>query len=605
MWHTTSPGSIAYRSSTEISTTMENAESASTAYAPPPPHSSPLPAPSLPKHLRYPSNPPPIGPLPRPPSILENQQIGARLSASSPPLSASIHPRLIASPFPTLPEIQGQEPSEPFHNTSNPKGSLTTLLTPSNSLPYNSDSPSPVGRQPSAHTQASSDALGEIYLPSKSYPLTLSPLDRGNQVSSAVSEDYSTYSGSSLLCSHEETAPLPSRPTQTFHFDPNVVPLEDLQQDSHSLRRLSRLSYINGGTAFMVSEESDDLQRNVTSWFYRINNVLPEFEGQQNRDPAATSPRDINTRFDYHINSTLGSPGDSSLRIHPADNRFEYTYRIRKASETEEPIYVPVYSFEPPGKFPHRSRLTAPLATPKFLNHTPRNFSLPGRPDGDSVDRSSSDSAEMLLGDTRKSNGIGQEIKVPLRAYDAQGRALRPFRSSLAMKSPGMAPSLPARNKIKCGIQSYRKETVHQRFEREHSHYFQDLSHLEESHWPAVPIPPRVQIHGPKFSFSKYGVPTLRRPSDSYTGKEINKNRWPERYKRQKRIGRSLLCMCIAMPPLWLVMSVGLLDNLVAETTSGEIWGVGRVEKTLAAWFGGIFCFALIVTIIVVGIIVL
>ncbi|KAK6520359.1 hypothetical protein TWF506_000631 [Arthrobotrys conoides] len=596
MWPMTSPSNSAYRPSTEISRTMENAGPIHAAYASPPLHRcSPLSVFSLPRHLRHPSNPPPTGPLPRPPSVLENQEIGARLSLSSPLFSASIRPRLVAN--------LGQGFGESSQSISNSKSSLTTQLSPFNSLPGSSDSPSPVGRQPSANTQASSDALGENYLPFR--PLNPSPLDQNSRKSSAVSADCSRYSGSSLLISDEETAPSPPRPAQTLNFDQSVVSIEEPQQDSRSLDRLSRLSYISGGAAFVVSEESEDFQTNGISWTYRINNVLPVFEDQQRRHSTAHGPRDTTNRYDYHINSTLGNPGNSSLRIHPADNRFEHTYRMRKANEIEEPVYVPVYNFEPPGKFPERCRLTAPLATPKFLNHTPRNFSLPGRSDANSVARSSSDSAEMLLGNTSGLGGIGQEIKAPPRAYETHRRTLHPFRNPLARKSPVIAASLPAGNNMKSDRKSFGKETVNQRFEREHCHYFHDLSHLEESHWPTVPISPQIQIHGPKYSFSKYGVPTLGRPEDSYTGKEINETRWPERYKRQKRIGRSLLCMCIAMPPLWLIMAVGLLDNLVAETTSGEIWGVGRSEKVLAAWFGGIFCFALLVTIIVVGIIVL
>lgn len=530
---------------------MENAVPADAASGSPP--LLRLPAFSLPEHLRHPCNPPPTGPLPRPPSILENRGIAARLSAASPPLS------------------------------------------PSDSLPNNSHNPSPVGRQPSDHTQASSDALGENYLPSR--PLALPTSDRNSRKSSAIDTDCSGCSGSSLLASDEETDPL-SKPARTSHFDRSVASLEGLQHDSRSLGRLSRLSYISGGAAFVVSEESEDLRTtNGTGRSYRINNVLPEFEERQGPRRVGPVPRD---RCDLRMNGTLGNPGDSRLRIHPADNRFEHTYRMRKASETEEPIYVPVYSFEPPGKFPDRSRLTAPLATPKFLNHTPRNFSLPGRSDGNPAARSSSDSAEMLLGDTGKFDGIEREIKVPPRAYDARRRTLRPFGNPLSMKS-----SPPVRDKMKNGGQLFGKETAHRRFERERGHRFHDLNHLEESHWPAALIPPRIQTHGLEHPFSKYGIPTLGRPEDSYAGKEINEGRWPERYKRQKRIGRSLLCVCIAMPPLWLIMAAGLLDNLVAEMTGGEIWGVGRSEKVLAAWFGGTFCFALIVAIIVAGITVL
>ncbi|KAK6522504.1 hypothetical protein TWF281_001950 [Arthrobotrys megalospora] len=586
---------------------MENAGPADAASPPPLLHLSTLPTSSLPTHLRHPSNPPPTGPLPRPPSILENREIGARLSASSsssPLLSSSIRPKLTVYPFPTISETNKQHPLQSStlspHNASTPNTSSTNQLSPSISLPNNGNSSSSSGRQLSAHTQASSDALGENYTHSR--PITLPPVDQNSRKSSAISTDYSRYSGSSILASYEEAGP--NKPASTSHRGQSVVSLEELQHDSRCLSRLSRLSYISGGAAFVVSEESEGLQRN-NSRSYRINNVLPDFEGHASTHQTMRNTHDSTATYDLHINTTLGSPGDSKLRVHPADNRFEHTYRMRKATEEEEPIYVPVYSFEPPGKFPDRSRLTAPLATPKFINHTPRNFSLPGRADMNPPPRSSSDSAEMLLGNTGKFDGIGQEIQVPPRAYDTQRRTLRPFRNPLARKPQVTTSNVQRGIQIKDGGQLFGKETAHQRFEREHSHYFHDLDHLEESRWPAAPVPPRIQVHGPKYSFSKYGVPTLGRPQDAYTGKEINESLWPDRHKRQKRIGRSMLCICIAMPPLWLIMAVGLLDNLVAEMTSGEIWGVGRSEKVLAAWFGGIFCFALIVTIIVVGIVVL
>ncbi|KAK6345044.1 hypothetical protein TWF718_006983 [Orbilia javanica] len=545
---------------------------------------SPLPAFPLPKNLRHPPNPPPTCPLPRPPSILENQQTAARLSASL--------------PFPTPLEIK-KSTEIPQHSHSYP-------------FPKASDSPYPVGRRPSAHTQASSDALGENYLPSQ--PLVLPALDQNSRKSSAISTNCSRYSSASLSSSPE--------PNHASHFNQSVISLEELQRNP----RLSRLSYISGSAAFVLSAGSRDLQTGDARQPDTTNNVSLGFGEHEGPHSVAPFTRGTDNQYEFHTNSTLGVLGDSRLRIHPADNRFEQcvnvppyttnitkranhtlesTYRIRKASEAEDPIYVPVYSFEPPGKFPHRSRLTAPLSTPKFLNHTPRSFSLLGRSDGNPAARSSSDSAEMLLGNTSKFDGIRQEIKVPPQVYDAQRRAPRGFRGQLARGPPVLISDVPPRNQIKGSEKRFSKETSHQKFEREHGHYFHDLSQLEESYWPVAPILPRIQIHGPKHSLSKYGVPSLRRPEDSYTGKEINEDRWPERYKRQKRIGRSLLCVCIAMPPLWLIMAVGLLDNLVAEMTSGEIWGVGRSEKVLAAWFGGIFCFFLIATIIVVGIVVL
>ncbi|KAK6340474.1 hypothetical protein TWF730_002225 [Orbilia blumenaviensis] len=560
---------------------------------PPPLYLSTLPAFSLQKHLYPPSNPPPSGPLPRPPSNLENQAIAARLSASSPPTSTSLHPKPLAYPFPSFSDTSERDLCGPsnlpaFDPTTSTNVSPASQPSPLDSL-LDGNSPLPVDRRPSAITQASSDALGENCRPSQ---LALPPFDQNGWKSSAGGSDYSA---SSLLVSHEEVASPKS--DLLPHLARSVLSVEEIQHDSHSLGRLSRLSYVSGGAAFVVSE-GDSLAHSNSAQSYRVDNVLPDFEAQRTAHLGNPTIYEANCQHGFYINSTLGNPRDSRLRIHPADNRFEHTYRVRKADGAEEPIYVPVYVFEPPGNFPDRSRLTAPLATPKFLNHTPRNFSLPGKSGGGPPARFSSDSAEMLLGSTSKFDGVIPEIRLPPRTYDSQRRAIQPFRKSVA------ASILPEKKKPKNSGQSS-KETAHQRFEREHIHYFRDLDHLEESFYPAALIPPQIQIHGPKILVSRYGIPALRQPEDAYTGDEINEGRWPERYKRQKRIGRSLLCMCIVMPPLWLIMAAGLLDNLVAEMTSGEIWGVGRPEKVLAAWFGGLFCLSLTATIIAVGVIAL
>ncbi|KAK6496552.1 hypothetical protein TWF481_001553 [Arthrobotrys musiformis] len=523
-----------------------------------------------PKYLRRPPNPPPTGPLPRPPSPLELRKRAQVLS----------------------------EPASAQNNSS--AGQLSPSSSPSTNA---ADKPLPFDRKLSAHTQASSDALGENYLPARLSTLPPLDQDQSSRKPSPISTDRSKYSDFSLLVSKEETHP-PGL-THISRFDPGAVSLGELQRDSNVSGRPPRLSYVSGSAAFEASVGNEDFQTDIIRP-RRTHSSLLGLGGQRNTHPGVSSPYDISDLHNFYINSTLGNPGDPRLRIHPADNRFEHTYRIRKANETEEPIYVPVYNFAPPGKFPDRSRLTAPLATPKFLNYTPRKFLLPERSDGNPAARSSSDSAEMLLGNSVNTfDGPSHVIRVPPQAHDARGRNPHFFWNPLSRKSPIVAFRPPGIDKIKSSRSIPDRETAHQRFEREHSHYFHDLNYLEESHWPAALVPAQIQIHGPKYSFSKYGVPTLSRPEDSYTGKEINEDCWPERYKRQKRIGRSMLCIFIAMPPLWLVMAVGLLDNLVSEMTSGEIWGVGRPEKVFAAWFGGISCLALIVAIILIGVIVL
>ncbi|KAF3901703.1 hypothetical protein ABW20_dc0105633 [Dactylellina cionopaga] len=401
-----------------------------------------------------------------------------------------------------------------------------------------------------------------------------------------------------------------ANPVLNSNRNESTLSVENFEDNARCLSRLSRLSYISNGAAFVVSEESESSQRS-SGLFYRVESIMPGLRDLPDATPSNNrTSKHVSTRNDNHLAGTLGNIKDSAVRIHPADSRFE-----QRATDAEEPIYVPVYTFEPPGKFPDRSRLTAPKAAPRFVNHTPRNFSLPGRAVGDIGPRSSSESNEMLLGDAGKFDGGNADTSVPPRAYGAQGRFTRSIGIFPDRRPSFTIPSLPKRNKRKTDpfddsihrIEShFKKETARQKFEKEHSHYFHDLDHLAKAQWPDTPGYPQIQIHGPRHSFSsKYGFPTLNRPEDAYVGDNINKDRWPERYKRQKRIGRSLLCVCLLMPPFWLVMAVGLLDNLVVEVTAGEIWSVGEPEKAAAAWLGGLSCFALIVFVIAIGIVVL
>ncbi|EPS40403.1 hypothetical protein H072_5769 [Dactylellina haptotyla CBS 200.50] len=606
---------------------------------------------SLPKHLRHPSLPPPSGPLPRPPSVLENEEIGARLSASSPPATSSIRSKLTAFPFPTIPET-GASPvfaaqfnqvvNEAVRDRPSPLNAPTPR-TPSSAplspLQYatNGSTPASLGRQPSAHTQASSDALGENSRPSVQHDATILPHPIPYSVlSSHQSTNESRYSDASISLSQSNSAPRPVlidlfRPSSAQRFAPleqqsdtpfridwgraaSSISSEYADDDTGSTSRISRLSYISVGAAFVLSDNGDESQRGSTN-SYRVENILPCFGGAPGMSHLHDSTNGMDYSQDSQIAGTLGNYMGSAVRIHPADNRFEHTYRIRRASEAEEPIYVPVYTFEPPGNFPDRSRPTAPKTAPRFLNHTPRNFSLPGRAVGSSIPRSSSDSAEMLLGESSKHDGTSVGISVPSAAYCTRTRTRQSLGISLSkLSSIATLDSLNLKDRIKSPKYtntprydlSSRKETARQRFEREHSHYFHDLDRLEKFQQPNCLVASEIQIPSLRHSLAtKYGVPALSRPEDAYVGDNIHPDRWPDRYKRQKRIGRSLLCVCLFMPPLWLIMAVGLLDYLVIELTDGEIWSVGRPEKVLAAWLGGLSCCTLIVAIITASIVAL
>ncbi|KAG0635850.1 hypothetical protein HOY80DRAFT_1056004 [Tuber brumale] len=68
--------------------------------------------------------------------------------------------------------------------------------------------------------------------------------------------------------------------------------------------------------------------------------------------------------------------------------------------------------------------------------------------------------------------------------------------------------------------------------------------------------------------------------------------------KREKRVGRLLLAFCMLFPPLLLVVAWGGFDVTVEGWTSGQLKGVGRVEKRIAAWVGGTFAVCVVAGII-------
>jgi len=68
--------------------------------------------------------------------------------------------------------------------------------------------------------------------------------------------------------------------------------------------------------------------------------------------------------------------------------------------------------------------------------------------------------------------------------------------------------------------------------------------------------------------------------------------------KREKKAGRLLLGFCMLFPPLLLVVAWGGFDVTVEGWTSGQVKGVGKVEKRMAAWVGGTFAVCVVAGII-------
>lgn len=74
--------------------------------------------------------------------------------------------------------------------------------------------------------------------------------------------------------------------------------------------------------------------------------------------------------------------------------------------------------------------------------------------------------------------------------------------------------------------------------------------------------------------------------------------------RREAKAGRILLGFCLLFPPLLLVVAWGGFDVTVEGWTSGQVKGVGKVEKKIAAWVGGTFAICVVVGIIVGSILV-
>ncbi|RPA94278.1 hypothetical protein L873DRAFT_1793060 [Choiromyces venosus 120613-1] len=68
--------------------------------------------------------------------------------------------------------------------------------------------------------------------------------------------------------------------------------------------------------------------------------------------------------------------------------------------------------------------------------------------------------------------------------------------------------------------------------------------------------------------------------------------------RREKRAGRLLLGLCMLFPPLLLVVAWGGFDVTVEGWTAGQVKGVGRAEKRIAAWVGGAFAVCVVAGII-------
>lgn len=64
---------------------------------------------------------------------------------------------------------------------------------------------------------------------------------------------------------------------------------------------------------------------------------------------------------------------------------------------------------------------------------------------------------------------------------------------------------------------------------------------------------------------------------------------------KERKAGVIVLALCLLFPPLLLLAAMGVFDTTVDGMTGGEVKGVGKTEKRVAAVVGGLFAIAAVV----------
>ncbi|KAH8150792.1 uncharacterized protein LAJ45_04973 [Morchella importuna] len=73
---------------------------------------------------------------------------------------------------------------------------------------------------------------------------------------------------------------------------------------------------------------------------------------------------------------------------------------------------------------------------------------------------------------------------------------------------------------------------------------------------------------------------------------------------QEKRLGRIILALCVLFPPLLLLVAIGSFDTMVDSWSNGEVKGVGKSEKRIAAIVGGVLAVSAVVGGVVAAIVV-
>lgn len=292
----------------------------------------------------------------------------------------------------------------------------------------------------------------------------------------------------------------------------------------------------------------------------------------------------------------------------PNANAAPSSYRMRQTSG-DEPILVPHYRYEVSSAFPNRNALTRPI---------------PAKP---------------TTADSTKSSTSANSIP---------GSLLRKPPSAILHGSAVMEPYSP----ISQGDQVYDRSDVHPAFRRStdnDSEYAASNSHLEAfgGGFRAVATAPdgsNIDITRPdpgtpsiqRLSFTDLPTPEparrrswspakylpipSRRPAkflrrsltphlyspqdialEPMGEKEMTKSQQQPPHairRRERRIGRMLMLMCVVFPPLLFILASGGFDSFVASWTKGEIRRIGSTEKRLSLILGTLLMMAVVIAVV-------
>ncbi|KAI5781902.1 hypothetical protein EDC01DRAFT_233980 [Geopyxis carbonaria] len=319
--------------------------------------------------------------------------------------------------------------------------------------------------------------------------------------------------------------------------------------------------------------------------------------------------------------------------VHQADPNFEFIYRMRRTSN-DNPVLVPQYRFQATSAFPNRNALGPPLLAnpPKTADGTTfSSMSFANRPSGSilrkppsaailrspvvdsyvsipqgdqTYDRrprtshggesiSSSDSmVHPAFRITSASSDSSRARKVAsMSSLEMFGNGLRLGSAGepsgqIPTGSPSIARTSFARTEYS-EIEEIPGRSIQidrlQPPERSHRSSWDPsryLGHLTSSRRPSKFLRRSLTPH--LYSPQEIGLESMSNKSDGGSSHGLS----PPELDRQKNIGRCLILLCLAFPPLLFVFACGGFDSFIASWTNGQVKRVASTEKKIALILG-------------------